>query len=177
MLSQHWIAQLNANTELAKAYFGHLDAEELNLKPQANTWSIGQQLDHLIVINSTYFPTFGALLAGKHKISWLAKLPFYAGFMGNFILKSVQPENPKKINTFPIWEPSSSNIPGNIVEKFVEHQAELSGYLEQLSNLMEEAPIIASPANSNILYTLPKAIEIIVTHEKRHIEAGKRLIP
>ena len=176
MQATHWIDQVHANTELIQAYFGDLDERSLNYKPHPNTWSIGQHIDHLLVINSSYFPTFDALLIGTYQTTWLAKIPFFTTWMGNFILKSVQPNNPKKIKTFPIWEPSTSKIPAGIVQTFVEHQKVLITYIQKLSNHLEASTIITSPANTKIVYRLPKAIEIIIAHEKRHIQQAKSLI-
>ena len=39
--------------------FGHLGEKELNWKPNARTWSIAQNIDHLMVVNENLFSCFG----------------------------------------------------------------------------------------------------------------------
>ena len=51
-----WTSQLDKITEHFVADFGSLSAEQLNWKPNSQTWSIAQNIDHLIVVNQTYYP-------------------------------------------------------------------------------------------------------------------------
>ena len=86
------------------------------------------------------------------------------------ILKSVQPEEEKKIKTIAIWEPEKEPIDQDIVAVFTSHQTELKDILDRLSDHFNKGEVIASPANKNIVYKLEVAIEIIVAHEKRHLK-------
>ena len=54
--------------------FQSLSSTQLNWKPSENEWSIGQCLDHLIVSNTTYFPTFEKVLHGKYRLGFLQKI-------------------------------------------------------------------------------------------------------
>ena len=91
-------------------------------------------------------------------------------FFGTTVLNAVKPEQKKKIKTFPIWEPSTSNIPGDILERFIAHQNELKTQIAESGDLLKNAAIISSPANRNIVYRLETAFDIIVTHEYRHLD-------
>jgi hypothetical protein len=50
-MQERWTDQIDSITSDFKHSFGTLTIKELNWKPNQNTWSIGQNLDHLIVIN------------------------------------------------------------------------------------------------------------------------------
>jgi hypothetical protein len=91
-------------------------------------------------------------------------------FFGKVVLDAVKPEQKKKTKTFPIWEPSPSNIAGDILDRFKVHQDELKAQITASEDLLKNGVIISSPANRNIVYRLETAFDIIVTHEYRHLE-------
>ena len=53
---KNWTSTLNDISKQSLSEFGSLTSEQLNWKPASNTWSIAQNLDHLIVVNETYYP-------------------------------------------------------------------------------------------------------------------------
>jgi hypothetical protein len=177
MNTNRWTAQIDKTTEAFKTTFGGLTIEQLNAKPDANTWSIAQNMDHLIVINETYYPVIKAVRDGTYKPPFMGKLSFMVNFLGNFILTSVQPDRKKKIKTFPIWEPSKSAIGSDILTRFEKHQEALKKLITTNADLIEKGTVISSPANKNIVYTLEKAFDIIVAHEQRHFEQANELLP
>lgn len=172
---KNWSEQIEKTTQNFVESFGRLSIEQLNWKPNAQTWSIAQNIDHLIVINKTYFPVIESIRKGTYKPPFLAKLGFVVSFFGKTVLKAVQPDRKKKMKTFPIWEPAKSEIPIGILDRFKEHQSELKKMIENSRDLVEKGTIISSPANKNIVYKLEMAFEIISTHEKRHFEQSKEI--
>src|SRR4051794_28121788 len=85
--------------------FGTLSTEELNWKPNSQSWSIAQNIDHLIRVNETYFLIVAAIENDNYKVPFIARFSFVTNFFGKFILKVVEPERRKKIKTFSIWQP------------------------------------------------------------------------
>jgi predicted nuclease of restriction endonuclease-like RecB superfamily len=85
------VSQLNSITEEFFSAFSRLNKDDLNWSPDSSTWSIARNIDHLIVINSTYFPLFDAIKSGNFKEPFLGKFGFWVDWIGSFILKSVQP--------------------------------------------------------------------------------------
>jgi hypothetical protein len=173
---ENWEKEINAVTHDFKTAFGNLTTEQLNLTLNAQTWSIAQNIDHLIVINETYYPVIEKIRKGEYSTPFLSKFGFITRFFGNFILKSVNQNRDKKIKTFPIWQPAQSNIQGDILQKFEKHQAELIAFIKSCEDLLEKNTIISSPANKNIVYTLDKAFDIIIEHEKRHFNQAKEVL-
>jgi uncharacterized damage-inducible protein DinB len=158
------------------AEFGSLTNEQLNWKPHSNMWSIAQNLEHVIIINESYYPVFTSLKTGTYKTPFIAKFSFLVRFLGNTILKSVQPDRQKKMKTFPIWEPSTSTDIVEILQRFNNHQNELIQKIDEVKEFIEQGCVISSPANRNIVYTLETALDIIVAHEQRHIEQAKEVL-
>lgn len=152
-----------------------MNHEQLNTKPAPEVWSMAQILDHLIVINNTYEPILQSLHQGTFRPPFHAKIPFIVSFFGNLILKGVRPENKKKTKTFPMWEPSKTEIPENIWELFSKHQELLKSWIAESQDLIKKGVVIHSPASKIIVYTLEKAFDIIVAHEERHLEQAREL--
>ncbi len=173
---QKWTDQIDRTTKNFKDAFGHLNARELNWKPDEASWSIGQNIEHLTIINSSYFPALEELRNDIYRLPFLSKFGFIASFFGKTVLKAVQPDRKKRIKTFPIWNPSSSNLPSTIVDDFVQHQEELKQEILLSKNLILSKAVISSPANKNIFYPLSMAFDIIVAHEQRHFQQAKEVL-
>lgn len=172
----NWKSTLDNITEQVLTQFGTLTNEQMNWKPNTNTWSIAQNLDHLIVVNETYYPVLTSLKEGKYKTPFIAKIGFMVSFLGKTVLKAVQPDRQKKMKTFPIWEPSASQIEGDVIKRFEDHQKKLKQIIEDAKELVDKGTIISSPANKNIVYKLETAFDIIVSHELRHLEQAKEVL-
>lgn len=173
---EKWTRQLDELTEDFREEFGDLTEEQLNWKPNPDTWSAAQNLDHLMVINGTYFPVVEAVRSQTYRTPRMGKFKFVTRFFGNLVLKSVQPDRRRKIKTFPIWEPSSSHIGADILDRFVQHQAQLRQLVLSCQDLLDKGTVISSPANKHIVYTLESAFHIILVHERRHFEQAKEVL-
>ncbi len=156
--------------------FGHLTREELNWKPDPAKWSIAQVIDHLIVINTTYFSVIKNVREGNYQLPFVGKIGFITNSLGNLILNSVEPGRKKKVKTFPVWEPATSDIDKDIVGRFLKHQEELKELIADSEDLLTKGTVISSPANKLIVYKLEKAFEIIISHEKRHYNQAKEVL-
>ena len=170
---QTWTEQIDSTTKAFQENFQQLSADELNWKPDSKTWSVAQNMHHLIVINQTYYPIIKLVREGTYPLPWIANLKFMVNFFGNFILKSVSPDRKSKMKTFPLWEPSQSNLGGDMLYQFDKHQTELKELIHANADLLDA--VISSPANKNIVYTLKSAFDIIVTHERRHLQQAKEV--
>ena len=176
MKSHSWTNRIDEITKSFNNEFGELTVEQLNWKPTEQVWSIAQNIEHLIVINETYYPTIKTIREGKYKISFLGKIGFVVNFLGKTVLKGVQPDRRKRMKTFPIWEPSKSEISAGIIKRFIKHQSELKELIKNSEDLLAKGIVISSPANKNIVYKLETAFDIIVTHEQRHFEQAKEVL-
>lgn len=171
-----WIDALDNITNEVLKTFGDLPVEKMHLKPNPNTWSIAENLEHLITINRTYFPIFEKLKNGSFQGPFISKIPLFYNLFGNLIYKSVADGGKKKAKTFPLWEPKVSSDDTTVLERFKKHQEEMKIQISEMKPFLEKNTIIYSPANKLIVYPLEKAIEIIVAHEQRHLDQAKRLL-
>jgi hypothetical protein len=173
---KNWTLTIDNITRQFLTEFGTLTNEQMNWKPNSHVWSIAQNLDHLIVVNETYYPVLISLKEGRYKTPFIAKIGFIVSFLGKTVLKAVQPDRQRKMKTFPIWEPNTSKVSDDILIRFENHQNELKQKIEEAKELVEKGAIISSPANRNIIYKLETAFDIIVSHEQRHLEQAKEIL-
>lgn len=169
------IDQVDANTQQFVSHFESLNADELNWKPNTDIWSIAQNIDHLIHINDTYGKVFSDLKSGSLKLPFIARFRFITGFLGDLILKAVEPGRTKKTKTFTIWEPTQSKVSLDILERFAQSQDELKHYIHSLSEEIKKGSIVYSPINKQIVLSAGAAVDIIITHEHRHLNQCKEV--
>jgi len=172
---KNWSSQIDQITQYFTEAFSNLNAEQLNWKANPETWSIAQNIDHLIIINKSYFPIIDAIRNGTYSVSFLARFGFLVSFFEKSVLQAVQPDRKKKMKTFPIWQPTESEVSIDIMERFIDHQEQLKVLIEKSQDLVKSGTIISSPANKNIVYKLETAFDIIVAHEHRHFEQAREV--
>lgn len=176
MGTNDFIHRLDELTLKFEKAFELLSEDELHWKPDDETWSVAQNLEHLILINESYFPVIDRLRNKDHKKPFTARLGFLVNFFGKAILKSVQPETTKKTKTFSIWKPSEDNESKETLARFMEHQQKLKMKIINSEDLLKQNAVISSPANHKIAYTLDAAYKIILAHEERHFQQAKKLL-
>ncbi len=162
--------------EDARRDFGSLSAEKLNWKPAEKSWSIAQCFDHLITTHSLYFPEFERLANGDKKSSFWESVSPFSGFFGRFLIRSLDPQNLKKMKTTGKAQPSASEIGDDIIERFCTHQERLIEHLQKLPNDLDpERTIITSPLLGIVTYSLADTFKILVVHCQRHFNQAQRV--
>jgi hypothetical protein len=156
--------------------FGQLSATQLNWKPNPETWSIGECIDHLITTNRSYFAQLDALARGDKYVSFWEKLPLLHRTWGNMLLKATSEEVKRKAKSPGPFKPTRSAVSVGIVAEFSAQQRELIAKVKKTDTLDHEKTMITSPAASFISYSLHDGCLIIFQHEKRHFNQAKALM-
>lgn len=173
---EHTVNELEQVTRDVQTAFGHLSAEQLNWKPAPESWSIAQCLDHLITINRLYFPLLKSLQAGPPQPTWWEKYSPLSGFLGKTLIRTLSPDYSGKAKTSPKAEPSASRIDDAVVDRFVQHQADLIAHLRQVPPGVDpKTTIITSPLLGWVTYSLDDCLTILAVHEKRHLLQARRV--
>ena len=157
-----------------KSTFGNLSPAQLNWKPSAERWSVGQCFDHLLTSNKGYLPIIDDVLKGR-KRSFLENMPFLPGLAGKLLIKSLDPATTRKIKAPKRFEPARSEITTSVINDFVDQQTRIVEKMKATEHLDLEKIIITSPAVAAVTYSLMDAYRIIVVHEHRHFQQAKRV--
>lgn len=160
----------------ARREFGQLNAQQLNWKPSAEEWSIGQCFDHLITTNESFYPDIALLMSGEKRATLWERLPFLSDFWGSMIIKRARPDAAAKSKAPKVFLPSMSEIDRGIIEKFVAHQDELIEKLSATGKLDLRRTKVTSPVARFVTYSLMDAYTILVYHERRHFQQAERVM-
>jgi len=170
------IEELGAVTNDARKVFGSLSAEQLNWKPSAEQWSVGQCFDHLIQTNRCFFPEMERVAAGTFKSSLWARVSPFSGLIGRLIIGSLDPVKGRKTKAARVFLPASSDIAPEVIEKFEGHQTELAERMRATAGRDLRRTMVTSPVTSVATYSLLDAYRIIVGHERKHFEQARRVM-
>ncbi|HYO92567.1 MAG TPA: DinB family protein [Pyrinomonadaceae bacterium] len=160
----------------AKETFGPLSPAQLNWKRSPEEWSIGQCFDHLILTNRPYFPVFEKIAAGQQQTKLWERVPLLPGLFGKLVLGAVSPESARKVKARKGFQPAQSDVDGQIISRFAQHQDELLRLMKATEALETEKIIITSAISPVVVYSLLDGYRILVTHERRHFQQAERVM-
>jgi hypothetical protein len=166
--------KLDSNASEIRGSFGHLSAEQLNWKPTADAWSIGQCIDHLIRTSEIYSEDFQAVADGTRKPRLWERTSPLSGFFGRFLTKYMSKDE-KKVKTTERFVPPS-DISADVVEEFAGSQAQLRSTIESTANVDWDKTVLTSSFQGFVTYSLADAYKIIAEHQRRHIRQAKRVL-
>ncbi len=169
------ISELEEISENAQKTFGNLSTEQINWRPTADGWSVGQCFEHLMKTNRLFFPELEQIARGGRKNSFLENYSPLSGFFGNLLVKSLRKDERKfKAPTQKIVPPSE--IDADIIEIFAAHQTELIEKIKQCETADWRKTKITSPFMKLMTYKLADGFQVVVEHEKRHFRQAERVL-
>lgn len=169
------VAELQVVAADASKVFGGLSATQLNWKPSAEQWSVGQCFDHLIVTNRCFFPDMERVASGKYRSSLWGRVSPLSGFFGRLILKALDPEKGRRTKAPRVFEPARSDVAADVIKSFAAHQEELSTKMRATAAADLRGLKVTSPVSPVATYSLLDAYRIVVAHERKHFEQARRV--
>ena len=167
------VAELEAVGRDAREVFGRLSAAQLNWKPSAEQWSVGQCFEHLMKANSGFFPVMERVAAGTYKSGLWARVSPLSGLFGKMVLRGLT--SPSKFKAPANIRPSASDLGGDVMTRFVEHQGELARRVRAVAGADLRGTVVTSPISAFVTYSALDALRIVVAHERRHFEQARRV--
>jgi len=168
-------SELEEISQNAQKTFGNLSAEQINWRPSAEGWSVGQCFEHLIKANSLFFPELEKIAKGERKNSFLENYSPLSGFFGSLLVKSLQKDARKfKAPTQKIVP--QSEVSADIINQFAAHQQEVVEKIKQTQSADWQKTKITSPFMKLITYKLTDGFRIVVEHERRHFRQAERVL-
>ncbi len=154
--------------------FGYLSAEQINWKPSASGWSVGQCFEHLIKTNALFFPELEKIADGTRQHSFLEKYSPLSSFFGNLLVNSLKKDERKfKAPSKAIVPPS--DVDAKIIEQFAAHQSEVIERVKSTEAADWQRTKVTSPFMKLMTYKLSDGFRIIVEHERRHFRQAERV--
>lgn len=166
------LAQVSKATDAeAAAHLAKLTKDQLNWRPDQDTWSVGQEFQHLLLTNRAYLPVIEDLLkrAGPRAKEYAPK------FWGRFLIDVAKPDSKSNVPVPKKLVPSNDPLDVNLVEEYFSLQARFENALEAAKSKDLTAKF-SSPFAWFIRLQLGDALQTIPYHNQRHIGKALRLI-
>jgi hypothetical protein len=150
-----------------------LTAEQLNWRPSAASWSIGQCLDHLRVGNETYLTPLAAALDGKRVAPVQDITPGWFGrwFIRNYLEPSPETKRakaPKKIVP-------AQHVETGVVEQFLHSNQRLRELIQRASMYDVNRIRFKNPFIPVLGFTVGTGFLILTAHQRRHLLQAERV--
>ena len=168
-------AELPAIRRDAEAEFGRLSATQLNWKPSADSWSVAQCLDHIMITNRAMLPPLQEIAEGRKRATLWERVPFLPGLVGRQFAKFFAPSSTQKFKAPPKVQPAASALDQQIVKRYVAHQGEMESCFKALAQGAKGHIVMVSPLMRVMTYSALDACRIIVAHERRHMAQAQRV--
>ena len=169
------LGQLDQIAEGARREFGRLSAAQVNWKPSAGEWSVGQCFEHLIKTNGGFAPVLGRIARGARRPSAWEKWSPLSGLFGRLLERTLAQEGGRKFKAPAKLLPASSEVEADIIERFAAHQSELAEQVRGVAHVDLKRTIVTSPISGFVTYSLLDALRIVVAHERRHFRQARRV--
>ena len=168
-------AEIDAVSRDAEATFGDLTAPQLNWKPAPHRWSVAQCFDHLIRINSQMLDGMARALDPATPKALVQRLPGLPRVFGRVMIRSLSPATTRKLIAPASSSPSTSDLGGDIIVRFVGTQVAMRERLRSFEHDAIAVTTMVSPFVSVVAYSVLDACRIIVAHERRHFEQARHV--
>jgi len=170
------IAEAEAIAADAERTFAALSPEQLNWKPDASQWSVGQCLDHLIQTDSRIGAALDGVITDTKPSRFAERIPGLPGFFGRLMVKSLGPQVTRKMKAPAAATPAASDVPADVVIRFLANHDQTIERMRALESKHPERAIITSPFAGVVVYSALDACRIVVAHDRRHMAQAERVM-
>ena len=146
-----------------------LDKEALNWKAAPDSWSALECFEHLNRYNRFYNAELEKALERSGKPA-----AFHPGWLGNYFVRSVAPDNTKAMKTMAHLNPSGSQLNKAVLEEFLNHQRHLLSLLTKAKGVNLNQRTIRVEVFRLLRMKIGDTFRFLVAHQQRHLQQALR---
>jgi len=165
--------ELSANDQTAQALVDGLTEEQLNWQPSPGAWSVGQCLEHLCITNEAYLPRMISALQGQPDSPVEQIKP--GAFGGWFIRNFVEPSPATKRISAPRKIRPASRVGLPVIDRFLSGNKTCREVIVSAREKNVNRVRFWNPLVPGIRFTVGTGLEIITSHERRHLLQAERV--
>ncbi|HET7696075.1 MAG TPA: DinB family protein [Vicinamibacterales bacterium] len=169
-------AHLDEIARDAQQTFGHLNARQLNWRPDETRWGVAQCFEHLLTTNRMMLDAARAALDPAAPRTIWQRLPVLPGMFGRLMIRSLTPTATRKLTAPGAARPAASHVADDVVRRFADQQREAAAWIGGLEAARAARTIMASPFLRVITYSVLDACRLIAAHDRRHLEQARRVM-
>lgn len=156
--------------------FKELPLDQLNLKKNANSWSVLECLEHLNLYGDYYLPEIEHQMI-KNKIVSSTQI-FKTGVFGNYFANLMRGKNGKikKMKTFKDKNPVNSNLGLITIDRFIKQLELLKSLLNQSRGLDLKKIKTSISISKLIKLRLGDTFRFVIFHIERHVKQAEKVL-
>jgi hypothetical protein len=138
-------------------------------RPAPDRWSVGENLDHLLIAGRQFAPILDDLLGRGHADHVYATGPFRHTFVGDWIIRRLEPPYKIKVKTIKEYQPRPNLIMGAVTAQFLALQDQMMERLHQADGLDLANLTAPLPWLPIVKLSLGQFFRLVAAHERRHL--------
>ncbi len=147
---------------------------ELNWKPDENTWSVLECIEHLNLYGDFYLPEI-ELKINRSKTK--PEIHFKPGLLGNYFAKSMLPkEKLNKMKTFKSKNPNGKELNEKTLERFLTQQEKILNLLNDARKVSLNTIKIPTTLGSLVKLKLGDTFRFVLYHNSRHMVQVQKIL-
>ena len=158
----------------AASTFGALTPAQLNWRPDPTHWSVAQCFEHLLTSNRLTKQGGDDALHGRSRTIW-QRVPVLPRLLGPALIRSQTPGTARKFKAPAKAQPTSSDVPADVIQRFVDQHQELAVWTTSFGETDAARAIMVSPFLGFIAYSVLDGCRLLVAHDRRHFEQARRV--
>lgn len=166
-------SELTANDQTAGTLAANLTDEQLNWQPAPGSWSVGQCLEHLCLMNDVYLPAISAALKEKPDSPVEQITPGWFG--GWFIRNFADPSPPSKRVRAPSKIRPAARVALRVLDRFLSGNKSCRQLLLEARSKNVNHIRFWNPLIPGLRFTIGTGLEILASHQRRHLLQAKRV--
>ena len=162
----------------ATALAADVDTDTLSARPDPETWSALQCIDHLNTAGWLLLrPMEEAIQQGRAEGPY-GEPPFEYGFVSRWFIHSMEPSSGWTFTAPSVFEPEDPDMlyPGEAVDEFLALQDQFSECVVNAEGLDLRGIRLPSPAIPLLRISLGAWFESTLAHERRHLTQARRIL-
>lgn len=163
---------LRANDETAKRLLAGLANEQLNWQPAPGSWSVGQCLEHLCMMNEVYLPPISA--AFKERLDCPVEQITPGWFGSWFVRNFAEPTSGRRVRA-PAKIRPASHVEVSVLDRFLSGNQSCRDIIVRAASKNVNRIRFWNPFIPGLRFTVGTGLEIIVRHERRHLLQAERV--
>jgi hypothetical protein len=165
--------ELSANDQTAQALVAGIGIEQLNWQSVPGSWSVGQCLEHLCAVNEAYLIAISAALEEKADSPVEQITP---GWFGRWFIRSfVEPSPNSRRVSSPAKVRPGAKVDLSVITRFLSGNKSCRELIVRARTKDVNRIRFWNPFVPGIRFTVGTALEIIASHERRHLLQAERV--
>lgn len=175
-----------------------LTTVQLRWRPEPESWSVAECLDHLVRTGESYLPEIDRALERAREEDFRAEGPFSRGFLGRWLVRGMEPPPGLRIpspgdflprigeDAYPAADAERAAPPGSgpapdgkpaaaVLSRFREHEEQLASRIRDADGVDLEAVSVPFPVAPFLRINLLAAFAYLSAHQRRHLWQARQI--